>query len=96
MNWIFIVISVVSGCLLGIIYFGGLWYTVKRIPDLPGRKMYVLIISSFIVRTFFVLLGFYFLLSFHWAYLLLAFLAFILTRQVVLRRFGKPANMLYG
>jgi F1F0 ATPase subunit 2 len=55
-----LVLSFAAGLLLGALFYGGLWWTVKRIPS--ARLPAPLIIGSFAVRTALVLAGLYLLL----------------------------------
>ena len=42
-------ISLIAGTLLGLFYFGGLWFTVKRTTGL-GRNSSLLVLASFLFR----------------------------------------------
>lgn len=86
-------LALAVGILLGLVYFIGLWYTVRRLGT--RRHPHGLFVSSFLVRTAIVLAGFYWLLTFHPVYLGLGFLAFIVTRHVVLGQLGKPGEMVF-
>lgn len=83
-----------GGVVLGLIYFVGLWITVKKAQSI--RRPYLFLMGSFFIRTVFVLAGFYLLLLYNWTYLVTAMLAFIVTRQWVLQQKGKPSDLLYG
>lgn len=54
-----IIIIFICGIILGVIFFGGLWLTVKKgiTSKMPG----ILFVASFFIRTVITLLGFYFL-----------------------------------
>lgn len=82
-----VILSIVTGITLSAIYFGGLWYTVKNIESL--HRPYFLVIGGYLVRTATVLFGFYYLLIYHWSYLMAALPAFIITRQVIINRIKK-------
>lgn len=89
MNWMMLFISVVGGCLLGVVYFAGLWVTVGKVVSLSKYQTYLLIISSFVVRTLFVLSGFYFLLAVTgWEVLAAGLPGFMLTKVVLVRKWG--------
>lgn len=95
MNDIYLhLLALAAGIILSIIYFVGLWYTVKNIGKM--RRPHVVIAASFLARISIVLLGFYFVLLFNWSYLLLAFLAFIVTRQIIINKIGETSKLLYG
>ena len=94
MNGLIALISIICGLLLGLIYFGGLWFTVQRFVHhrWPPWAMVV----SFIVRMGLVLVVFYGLLMQHWTYVVTALIAFVVTRQILINRLGKPDKALYG
>ena len=94
MDWIFLVIAVISGVLLGIIYFGGLWLTIRHLAERGGSPW--LLAGSFLVRTVFLLSVFYALVIYHWAYLMVALAAFLAVRQVALKRLRKSPEALYN
>lgn len=94
MNLFILLISVMIGMVLSIIYFGGLWYTVKYIERL--RRPYLLIIFSFLARNAIVLIAFYYLMIYHWSYLITAFAVFIITRQIIIARTKISTEISYG
>lgn len=76
-----------SGAGLGGLYFGGLWFTVQRIPAV--RRPRLLLVGSFLVRTAVVLAGFYAVIRFaamQWEGIAAAFLGFVIARFVLVRR----------
>lgn len=54
---LFLIASLLSGVLLGLLFFGGLWFTIKKMlsSKMPG----LLFMASFFIRTAMVLSGFY-------------------------------------
>lgn len=94
MNLFIILFSVITGIALSIIYFGGLWYTVKYIERL--RRPYLLFMFSFLARNAIVLIAFYYLMIHHWSYLITAFAAFIITRQIIITRTKNSREISYG
>ncbi|MDZ4132815.1 MAG: ATP synthase subunit I [Dethiobacteria bacterium] len=74
-------LSFLGGGLLGLFFFGGLWWTVQKITGSGGP--YLLFVASFLVRTTVVLGGFYLLLTVGWQYLLAAMAGFLLARTVL-------------
>lgn len=94
MNPYIILFSGVTGIALSIIYFGGLWYTVKYIERL--RRPYLLVMLSFLVRNAIILIAFYYLMIHHWSYLITAFAAFIITRQIIITRTKNSTEISYG
>lgn len=87
MDWIIILFALLSGALTGLIYFGGLWLTLKKIAQY--KLSYTLLILSFIVRAAIVLLIFYAMVIYHWAYLAIALISFLAMRQLLLSKLGK-------
>ena len=94
MDWIFLLISIGSGIILSLIYFGGLWFTIKRMvqQNWPAWTVF----ASFVARISLVLLVFYALVIQHWLYLIIALSAFVIVRQILIKRIGKPGEALYG
>jgi F1F0 ATPase subunit 2 len=79
-------VSLVSGTALGLLYFGGLWLTVKRLPksSQPG----LLTVTSFFVRTGIVILGFYYVMEGRMERLLAALVGFLIIRIFLVRLIG--------
>ena len=76
------IIVFIAGLLLGTLFFGGLWLTVKK--AVTSKKPAMIILGSFIFRISLTLAGFYFLGSGNWLRLLLALLGFISARFLVI------------
>ena len=76
-------LSTLAGGGLGAIFYLGLWWTVRAVPnsDYPG----LLITSSFLVRSALVLGGFFLLVTAHVLYLGAAFAGFLLARLLITR-----------
>jgi F1F0 ATPase subunit 2 len=79
---LFIILAFITGIALGIIFFGGLWITVKKIVTAKIPALWVL--CSFIVRVGIVLLGFYFIGAGNWERLLICLLGFIAARFIII------------
>ena len=80
------VLAIVWGVLLGLLYFGGLWTTVRRLPGVSRPK--TLLVSSFLVRLALVLAGMWWILQSDLVAFFLCLLSFFLVRVVMTRRFG--------
>lgn len=78
-----IVISLISGLLLGIIFFGGLWFTVKKALGTKYAGLWFL--GSSLLRTGIVLTGLYFMAKGSLAELLVGAAGIIAARFLVLR-----------
>lgn len=76
------IVAFVAGMVLGIIFFGGLWLTVKKavIAKIPALWVF----SSFILRSSIILVGFYFIGDKNWQSLILCLLGFIAARFMVI------------
>jgi F1F0 ATPase subunit 2 len=70
-----------SGAALGVVYFGGLWWTIRRavFSALPV----VWFVVSLPLRLGLALIGFYFVGRGHWPRLLLCLLGFLMARIAV-------------
>ncbi len=77
-----------AGMLLGAMYFGGLWWTVKK--GLPSPRPAQWFIVSLLLRLGFTLLGFYFVAGDDWKKLLACLLGFIIARVIVIRLTEPP------
>ena len=90
MTWLMILIGIISGVILSLIYFGGLWYTLKQMER--WRRPWILVAGSFLLRNAIVVAAFYFLIMQHWSALAAAFIAFMITRQVIVHKTGSPED----
>jgi F1F0 ATPase subunit 2 len=75
--------AVVTGVLLGAIFFGGLWWTVRR--GFSSTQPALWFLGSLLLRTSIVLAGFYFIARGRWERLLICLLGFIAARIIVTR-----------
>jgi F1F0 ATPase subunit 2 len=69
--------------LLGVFFFGGLWWTVRR--GLSSKRPASLFLGSLLLRTSIILAGFYFVSGGHWDRLLACLLGFVIARFLVTR-----------
>ena len=76
------ILAFFAGIALGIIFFGGLWFTVKKIVRAKIPALWVL--GSFIVRVGIVLPGFYFIGAGNWQRLIICLIGFIAARFIVI------------
>lgn len=86
MNELFILIlSLVTGILLGIFYFGGLWLTLKQLSS--SGNPFILTLGSFFARTAISLFGFYLVArGGHWERLLVCLSGFIFIKIFLVYR----------
>ena len=79
-------LALVAGLLLGAIFFGGLWWTVRK--GVSSRQPALWFFGSLLLRMSIALAGFYFVSSGHWERLLVCLLGFVTARFIVTRLTG--------
>ncbi len=85
-----LVLMLAAGMALGALYFGGLWHTVKRLPQTESRARLLLV--SLAARLSVLLAVFYFLLQDgRWERLAAALIGFVVMRKILTVRLG-PQN----
>ncbi|MFY9261570.1 MAG: ATP synthase subunit I [Gallionella sp.] len=77
------------GLLLGSIFFGGLWWTVRRAMTSPHPAIWFLI--SLIVRSGVVVFGFYAIAGQDWQRWVSCMLGLILARFIITQKFKLPS-----
>jgi F1F0 ATPase subunit 2 len=87
-----LVLAWVAGGLLGAIFFGGLWWTVRK--GMSSKQPALWFLGSLLLRMTIVLAGFYVTAVGHWERFLVCSLGFILARPVVtwLTRPAQPSR----
>lgn len=75
--------ALVAGLILGVIFFGGLWLTVRK--GLRSKKAALIFIGSFIFRMTIILLGFYYVGGDSWQRMLVCLAGFLIARTVITR-----------
>lgn len=75
--WVF-----ATGILLGMVFFGGLWITVKKMVHAKRPALWLL--ASFFIRAGIALAGFYFTGADNWQRLLVCLAGFITARFLIL------------
>lgn len=76
-------LSLSAGMLLGTIFFGGLWWTLRK--GVSSEQPAFWFFGSLLLRMSIVLAGFYFVSGGHWERLLLCLAGFVIARLVVTR-----------
>src|SRR5664280_2249561 len=79
---IYMILAFIGGLLLGTIFFGGLWLTVRKLVISKIPALWVL--GSFILRVSITLIGFYYISSGSWQRLLICVAGFIIARFAVI------------
>ena len=83
--------TILVGCLLAGIYFGGLWWTVRCLPD--ARRPWLWYFGSLLVRLALVLSGFWIVIAHgDWPLLAACFLGFVGLRTVLVHFLGYSAT----
>ena len=80
---LFIVTGLLGGVLLGALYFGGLWLSVKRIGKVEHKKMFLFL--SWLVRSVLLCGGLYLLARYNPASLLCGVFGLFLSRTIIVR-----------
>ncbi len=75
-----------AGIFLGIIFFGGLWWTLQK--SLASPYVAIWIVTSMLLRTGIVLMGFYYIGHGSWERMLCTLLGFFIVRLVVVHKRG--------
>jgi F1F0 ATPase subunit 2 len=78
-----LVLAWVAGGGLGTIFFGGLWWTVRR--GMSSQRPAPWFLGSLLLRLSIALAGFYFVSGGHWERLTLCLVGFVMARLVVTR-----------
>ena len=75
--------AVLAGLLLGVFFFGGLWWTVRKTLSSPQAALWFS--GSFLVRTAVTLIGFYFAAQGDWRRMAGCIAGFLGARLLVIR-----------
>lgn len=78
--------AVFAGMLLGAIFFGGLWWTVRK--GISSARPALLFCGSLLLRMGIVLTGFYFILGDNWVRLMAGLVGFVAARLLTIRLTG--------
>jgi F1F0 ATPase subunit 2 len=79
---VYMILAFIVGLLLGTIFFGGLWFTVKKL--VTSKIPALLFLGSFILRVSITLIGFYYISTGSWQRLLICMAGFIIARYSVI------------
>ncbi|MDT8310729.1 MAG: ATP synthase subunit I [Methylophaga sp.] len=87
----YLMLALLEGISLGVFFFAGLWWTVRQLDSC--RHVALLFLTSMLLRTSVVILGFYFILGDNWQHLLMGLLGFVIARIIIIR-FTRSADQL--
>jgi len=87
-------IALAVGAVLGAIFFGGLWWTVRN--ALTAANPALIFLASLLLRTGIVLTGFYYVAGNGWLSVLLCLCGFITARVVVTRITQQQVKVLHA
>ena len=76
-----LVLALVTGVLLGAMFFGGLWWTIQK--GVSSQRPVFWFFGSLLLRMSIILTSFYFIARGHWERLLVCLLGFIIARLIV-------------
>ena len=76
-------LALAMGIVLGVMFFGGLWWTVRK--SVSSKQPALLFLGSLLLRTIIVLAGFYFIARGNWERLPACLLGFVISRLIVTR-----------
>lgn len=79
------------GCLLGAFYFGGLWWTIRRLS--VSRQPALLFLASFVIRVSVVLLGIYVISAGQWQRIVACMAGFLIARILLVRCLGEVTQI---
>src|SRR3974377_1985922 len=79
-DFLILTLAFAAGLLLGAIFFGGLWWTVRK--SVASKHVALWFFVSLLLRMGIALLGFYFVGREHWLRLLLCMLGFVIARLI--------------
>jgi len=78
--------SFAAGLALGVLYFTGLWQTVKKMPS--SERPLLLMLGSFALRALILLAAFYFIMGGHWERLTAAMIGFVAMKIFFTKKLG--------
>jgi len=87
-NFIILVLALMAGLVLGTVFFGGLWWTVRK--GALSKHPALWFLGSMVARMSLILLGFYFVGGGDWQRLVAGLVGFIIARYIVLRLTRTP------
>ena len=93
-EWLLLVPSLLGGLVLGAFYFGGLWLTVRRLPE--SHQPALLALGSLAGRLGVTLLGVYLLTGGQWTRIGVCLLGFFVMRTLLVQRWQPRVSPMTG
>jgi F1F0 ATPase subunit 2 len=84
-----LILALAAGMVIGLFYFGGLLWTLERLPQ--SKNPSLLMLGSFMFRTGTATVCFYIIMGNRWERVAVSLLGFVVVRMVLVRRL-KPAK----
>ncbi len=78
-----LLLAFLEGALLGVFFFVGLLWTVRRLSS--SKMLGLLFLGSLLLRTAIVMLGFYYILDDDWLHLVAGLIGFVNARSMITR-----------
>ena len=85
-----LILALLAGVLIGVFFFGGLWWTIQR--SIVSTQPAVLVVGSFLLRILVTVMGFYLALQDGWQSLVACLGGFLVARIAVTRIIAMPRN----
>ncbi len=82
--------ALLGGCVLSLLMFGGLWWTLRRLP--ASRRPWLFALVSFWVRLIVVAIGFYLICAGDWRRAVASLVGFWMGRTLLVHRFASPSR----
>ena len=82
-------VAFVAGAVLGMFFFGGLWWTVQK--AVRSEQPAIWFLGSLVLRTGLILTGFSLVAQGHWSRIVACLLGFLIARFLVVKRLSRGA-----
>ncbi len=86
-DFIYLLVAIFVGLLAGLVFYGGLWWTVQK--GLVSKRPGLLFLSSYLLRSAFVVVSFVLIMGGSLLRLLFCFISFVIARIIVKVYIGK-------
>ena len=80
-NFLILTLAMIAGLLLGVVFFGGLWWTIRK--GLSSKHPAAWFLGSLLLRMSLTLFGFYWVGHGHWERLVVCLGGFFVARLIV-------------